>query len=359
MPCLDGIIYFFLTIGVKLGDKIGVRNTVILTFGLHYFSYFILIFAKNFYLFLISMVMFGIGHAISNLAVIKNCWKYFPNNTGLVYGIIVSGAGMCSSIFTPLADFIVINPEKETTDSLGFYPEYIAMRLLKYLIIVTMILGIFGALSIFFTIFFTFDKKKTEEVKIGEIIGEDKNEDEVQNKPTKKESLIESENDEIKKNEDQVQPNKASNKQLWEAFLSVKNIMFIGFCFCSFCKWKYKFNIYFYYWIVLDFLISNCNRDFGNKNHVSQNAIFTLGILFGIVNGSSRFLWGYLMDKFGFKTLMFAITTIEVTVGASLYFIVKYDAIFVICVLCVGACIGGNFVILAPTFNKIFGRSYF
>ena len=232
MPCLDGIIYFFLTIGVKLGDKIGVRNTVILTFGLHYFSYFILIFAKNFYLFLISMVMFGIGHAISNLAVIKNCWKYFPNNTGLVYGIIVSGAGMCSSIFTPLADFIVINPEKETTDSLGFYPEYIAMRLLKYLIIVTMILGIFGALSIFFT----FDKKKAEEVKIGEIIVADKDGDEVQNIPAKKESLIESENEEIKKNEDQAQPNKASNKQLWEAFLSVKNIMFIGFCFCSFCK---------------------------------------------------------------------------------------------------------------------------
>lgn len=232
MPCLDAIIYFFLTIGVKLGDKIGVRNTVILTFGLHYFSYFILIFAKNYYLFLISMVMFGIGHAISNLAVIKNCWKYFPNNTGLVYGIIVSGAGICSSIFTPLADFFVINPEKEITDELGFYPKYIAMRLLKYLIIVTMILAIFGALSIFFT----FDKKKIEEVKIGEIIEADKNEDEEQNKSNKKESLIESENDEIKKNEDQVQPNKASNKQLWEAFLSVKNIMFIAFCFCSFCK---------------------------------------------------------------------------------------------------------------------------
>ena len=232
MPCLDAIIYFFLTIGVKLGDKIGVRNTVILTFGLHYFSYFILIFAKNYYLFLISMVMFGIGHAISNLAVIKNCWKYFPNNTGLVYGIIVSGAGICSSIFTPLADFFVINPEKEITDELGFYPKYIAMRLLKYLIIVTMILAIFGALSIFFT----FDKQKIEEVKIGEIIEADKNEDEEQNKLTKKESLIESENDEIKKNEDQIQPNKASNKQLWEAFLSVKNIMFIAFCFCSFCK---------------------------------------------------------------------------------------------------------------------------
>ena len=88
---------------------------------------------------------------------------------------------------------------------------------------------------------------------------------------------------------------------------------------------------------------------------MSANAVFTLGILFGIVNGSSRFLWGYLMDKLGFKTLMFIITTIEVTIGSTLYFMVKYEPIFVIEVLLIGACIGGNFVILAPTFKKIFG----
>ena len=105
----------------------------------------------------------------------------------------------------------------------------------------------------------------------------------------------------------------------------------------------------------MDYLISNCNRDFANRNDVSPNAIFTLGILFGIVNGSSRFLWGFLMDKLGFKTLMFIITIIEVTVGSTLYFMVKYEAIFVIEVLLIGACIGGNFVILAPTFKEIFG----
>lgn len=234
MPCLDGVIYFFLTIGVKLGDKIGVRNTVILTFILHYLSYFILIFAKNFYLFLFSMIMFGIGHAISNLAVIKNCWKYFPNNTGLVYGIIVSGAGICSSIFTPLADFFVINPEKEAVDELGFYPKYIAMRLLKYLIIVTGILSIFGALSIFFT----FDKKGIEEkAKEIKIIEEKNVEDDKINK------LIGSENDNeresnpdfnaIESKRPSVQKN---NKRLWEAFLSIKNLMFLCFCFGSFCK---------------------------------------------------------------------------------------------------------------------------
>ena len=228
MPCLDGIIYFFLTIGVKLGDKIGVRNTVILTFALHYSSYFILIFAKNFYLFLISMVMFGIGHAISNLAVIKNVWKYFPNNTGLVYGIIVSGAGMCSSIFTPLADFFVINPEKEPVNEDGFYPEYIAMRLLKYLIIVTGILSIFGALSIFFT----FDKKTKEDEKIGKIL--DENDEE--NKENKENKEIKENERDSKTSENNKDALKGNNKMLWEAFLSGKNIMFICFCFCSFCK---------------------------------------------------------------------------------------------------------------------------
>lgn len=117
----------------------------------------------------------------------------------------------------------------------------------------------------------------------------------------------------------------------------------------------YYFILFINLYIVLDFLISNCNRDFANKNTVDQNYIFALGILFGIVNGSSRFLWGFLMDKLGFRLLLFIITSIEVTVGLSLYFMVSVHIIYVIEVLLIGACIGGNFVILAPTFSKIFG----
>ena len=50
------------------------------------------------------------------------------------------------------------------------------------------------------------------------------------------------------------------------------------------------YNIYFFIFIVFDFLISNCYRDFGNKNGVSPEAIYYLGLLFGIVNGLSRFM---------------------------------------------------------------------
>lgn len=105
----------------------------------------------------------------------------------------------------------------------------------------------------------------------------------------------------------------------------------------------------------MDYLISNCNRDFANRNKVGQTPLFILGILYGLVNGSSRFLWGWLMDKYGFKKLMFVISTIEIIVGSSLYFMVKYDYVYVILVLFVAACIGGSFSILAPVFNKIFG----
>ena len=46
--------------------------------------------------------------------------------------------------------------------------------------------------------------------------------------------------------------------------------------------------IYLIFNLVFDNLASNCYRDFGNKNEVKQEYIFVIGILFGIVNGSSR-----------------------------------------------------------------------
>ena len=77
--------------------------------------------------------------------------------------------------------------------------------------------------------------------------------------------------------------------------------------------------------------------------------------MFGLVNGSCRFLWGYLMDKFGFKPLMSIIAGIELFLAGSLYFLVKIPSLFVICILLVATCIGGHFSILAPLFNKVYG----
>ena len=61
------------------------------------------------------------------------------------------------------------------------------------------------------------------------------------------------------------------------------------------------------------------------------------------------------MDKFGFKVLMFIITTIEIIISATLYFSVQIEVIYIISVLLISACLGGHFAILSPVFNKIFG----
>ena len=83
--------------------------------------------------------------------------------------------------------------------------------------------------------------------------------------------------------------------------------------------------------------------------------MYIIGVLFGVINGSSRFLWGWLMDKFGFKILMFVITLIEITIAATLYISISITPLFIGSVLLISACIGGHFAILSPVFNKIFG----
>ena len=75
------------------------------------------------------------------------------------------------------------------------------------------------------------------------------------------------------------------------------------------------------------------------------------------MNGLSRFIWGYLMDKLGFTNLMIVITFLEIIISTSLYFTVKYPILYAICVLIVSSCLGGHFAILLPQFNKTFGFS--
>ena len=107
--------------------------------------------------------------------------------------------------------------------------------------------------------------------------------------------------------------------------------------------------------IVLDFLISNCYRDFGSRRGTKPDNMYVIGVLFGIINGGSRFLWGWLMDKFGFKILMFIITGIEIIIATTFYYCATIAPLYIFSVLLVSACIGGHFAILSPVFNKIFG----
>ena len=89
---------------------------------------------------------------------------------------------------------------------------------------------------------------------------------------------------------------------------------------------------------------------------MGQDALYYIGIFFGLVNGITRFIWGWLMDKFGFKCLMIIITIIELVLSFSIYYLAHYPIIFIIENLLVALCLSGTFTMITPLFNKVFGN---
>ena len=155
-----------------------------------------------------------LGGRIGNLAYINDTLKYLPKSQGFVNGIILGGGWISSSMLTPLADFIIINPEKEKTDKNGIYPEYISKSLPKFLLILLISFMILGAIAL--SISFPYEEEEDEKEK------EEENEEKGSDK---------------------------KNGFLKEALLSNKNLLMISFCFCGFCK-----QIFIKYILILLFL---------------------------------------------------------------------------------------------------------
>ena len=222
MPCIFLVQYCFMTVGVKLGDKVGPRFSTLIGILFMYISYVIMIFSSNYYAVLIAMGIFGLGDGLANLSVITNCWKYFPNNKALINGIIIGGLGISSAVLTPIADYFIINPgHVEPKD--GIYPPRIANRLLDFLYFLSVFFLVLGVVAVSLT--FNFKEEKVEE-----ILEEDKTEE--------KELVKKSGN---------------SMKLLFRGFLSIKNLILGLFCFCGPCNSLFFIIIIFYSCLLFNY----------------------------------------------------------------------------------------------------------
>ena len=212
MPCIFMVQYCFMTVGVKLGDKVGPRFSTLIAVILMLISYAIMIFFSNFILVLVAMGIFGLGEGLGNISVIKNCWEYFPDNKGLVNGIIIGGLGLSSAILTPLADFVIINPEKKGPDG-DLYPKEIADKLLIFLYILTGLFAFLGTVAVSFTFKYEKEAGSSEEIFSNGATLEIQDKDTLDGKA-----------------------NQNVMYQLFERFFSVANLFMIFFCFCGPCK---------------------------------------------------------------------------------------------------------------------------
>ena len=337
MPCLDILISLFYIPGAKLGLKIGTTYSNLLMLLFHFISFILLIYGNKLYILILSLSLLGIGSGLSRITYMRNCWKFFPKNQGIVNGVILSSSGLASTLLSVLADFVIVNPNKEKTID-GIYPKQVAENVETFIIMVVVFLGAFDIIACILT----FDYEKLPELydeKMRQI-----NENRLESLTTIDINLS-SESTELEKEKHQIN----DELSLKNSLLSLTNLKLLAIQFFGYCKFYY-----FIILLVLDYFIVNCYRDFGNRNNVPQTYLYIAVLFFNLINGFSRFIWGIFNDIFGFKKLLFLITIIEIFVGLSIYFVVNYEYIYVIELLLVGICLGGIATIISPTYNKIF-----
>lgn len=89
---------------------------------------------------------------------------------------------------------------------------------------------------------------------------------------------------------------------------------------------------------------------------ISQGYLQLMAFLFGFVNGSTRFIWGHLLDKLSYRVLKLIILLLELAVSASVYFSAEITALYLAENIVVALCLSGTFTMITPTFNKVFGN---
>ena len=97
-------------------------------------------------------------------------------------------------------------------------------------------------------------------------------------------------------------------------------------------------------------------RIFGNKNNVGQYTLFLNEILIGSFNVVTSFIFGLLIDKFGYKIINIIISCIEIGVSWTFFFSAQIYVIFCIEIVLISCCLSGTFTTITPLFNKVFGK---
>ena len=311
-----------------LDDKFGTRilniAASVLLLGSHLLIYFFKIYA----VLIIAYIIFGIGDSLTYFQSLKNCWKYFPEQKGLISGIVLSCFGLGAFIFTSIADGVIKTNE-------GSKDEDIIKGFKKYLVIVLICIGVAGTLSSILS----FPYKQVDQYIAGLLLLPDEDSE----NPNPKEEK--SNSDEDKKEE------KKDEKSLKETILSKDFALCLVMSVCT---------------LIFGFLLTNTYRSFGeinfinNKNSEDQNEkmkknLKALSKVFTLLNTFSRILWGFIADRVRFKILYPIICIVQIICGATIYFsagnIIAYFFVTNLAVLC----FAGHVILFPNLINTKFG----
>lgn len=337
-----------LAIGVVISGisehKIGYRLTILISTIIGTFASICVYWINSFFLAFCSFGLYGLSSGLSQMISSKQLCSFFPDKKGLLIGIFFALGGLAGSGFTFLGEYM-INPSNEEMDPITHaYSKIISNNYNKYTLVTLIILPA-GAL-IFFVITsrINFELSNNENPKVNNEAPELNRISSkiIENTPELDTPLREEE--EIKKKFQTPNP-----KNYW------KNL---GKIFSSWDYWGIILII-----LTQGFFIGmlSCTyRPVGDMMEINRT----------VMNYTSTFsnlsllifvpIWGFLLDKFGFRLLSFFIS-ISSTINSALFIVTIYtksSALFSICVTLNVINTGGSNVIYLPFTMKKFGMYY-
>ena len=322
LPILTGFL------DIKLGTRI---MTIIATISL-IGSQLIIYFFIDYYLVIISYILFGVAGSLTYFQTLKNCWKYFPGKEGLVSGIIFSAFGLSSFIFTSIGD-LIINKDHDPPETEEFYSKKISVRFLDYTKLFFICVVVMGTLSSILCFTYKEDKEekqtdektKTEDNKIND-----------DNEIEQTERDIDDKEDLVKKEEKQLIEIE-KNLTLKESILSLEFAKCLSVAGCT---------------LIFGFLLSNTYRNFGVQRQLDELGMQLLSKAFTMLNTFSRLAWGFICDKFGFKIPYVIICINQFICGLAIYYSSENIITYFI-VVCFGVLSYAGHIILFPNLIKI------
>ena len=294
----------------------------------------------EYYLLIISFILFGFSGSLAFYIQVKNCWKYFPNKKGLISGIICSSFGLSSFIFTSIADLIINREGKEPKN--GYYSEEIYDKFLEYLkfyIICIIIMGSIASLLCF--------SFKEEDITIEKLIGEEKEELNLINIINDKndENVGFSDEEKKRRNYDEkkdIKPEKLikNNLTLNQSLLSLDFYKCLSIAGCT---------------LIYGFLLSNTYRNFGKIMGLSDIGMQYLSKAFTLLNTFSRLGWGLIYDKLDFKIPYLFVCVNQFIAGVFIYLSSHTLFTYIIDVCCGVLSYAGHIILFPNLIHKKFG----
>ena len=294
-------LYFIVPIGIFINQffpsfmgiidqKLGIRILTIFTTITLYITHMIMYFSIEYYLLIISYIIYGFALSCTYYPTVKNCWKYFPEKKDLMTGIIFSSFGLGSFVFTSIADEI-INPDNLEKEG-KYYSKEISYNFLKFVKFEIFSIIILGAIACILSFPYEDDANKDKEI--------------------------------IKKEE--INPLK-------------KMIFSLEFAKCLTIAGCAQ---------IFGYLLTNTYRNFGIEKKLDENGMHILSKVFTLLNTFSRIIWGIICDKFKFRIPYLIVIINQIICGCLIYFSAEKLLTFFI-VVCFGVLSYSGHIILYPS----------